>query len=412
MAQSKFYTLYTSQNEQLFNMLFRHQVYLEGVKSSFATGQAAMLRKLFAQFAAYMHMVKYDTMDEFTKAELQAFIIKFQVAQTKLYSQWTQQLIELLQKFLDVDTDMTVTIMQTVTGKTPAQANVALSNDLSHAAYDELDEAHQADYMLAEPGDEGYDPDNETFVLTHAYLENQDASGMYGIAAAHGTTTSNDRLWSNIINEPIPANGLLLGGMLKANQDWALLLVINLLRKGYANGWTKAEMLTAIVGINDDDFSTPEGQPASAFSTISNAGEAVINTALQHVSSEQQAAIASVYYQKYQWVSILDNRTTVICWNRNGTVYVYGKGPLPPAHWNCRSKAVPLVSDQVLHDIPTDYFSWLADQSDDFVVDVLGGKLAKQFRGGKLTSESLSIQTVSPLTLDEFKAKIKYIIGD
>lgn len=410
---SKFYSLYTSDNERLFNMLFRHQVYLEGVKSSFAGDYNAMLRKLYAQFIVFMHEVKYDTMDQFTKAELQAFILLFQRAQIKLYSVWTQQLIDILQQFLTVDTELTVTILQTVTGKTPAQANVALADGISHFEYDQLDEAHQADYQLATPGDDSYDPDHEHYVLTEVYKENEQASGMYGIAAAHGTDNSNERLWSNIINEPIPANGLLLGGMIKANQDWAWLLVLNMIRKAYANGWTKAQLLTALVGTSSDDFSTPDGEPSSVFSTMSNAGESVINTGLQHVSSESQSAIASVYYEKYQWVSILDNRTTVICWNRNGTVYVYGKGPLPPAHWNCRSKAVPLVSDQVLHDIPTDYFAWLAEQSDDFVIDVLGARKAKAFRGGKLTSDTLgSIQTVEPLTLDDFKAKIKYIIGD
>lgn len=410
---SKFYDLYTSDNERLFNMLFRHQVYLEGVKSSFSGEYKAMLRQLFAQFASYMHQEKYDTMDQFTKVELQTFILRFQRAQIKFYSQWTAKLIVLLQQFLDVDTQLTTTILHTVTGKTPAQANVALKDNLSHFEYDQLDEAHQADYQIAEPGDEGYDPDNTTYVLTEVYKENEKASGMYGIAAAHGTPQSNDRLWSNIINEPIPANGLLLGGMLSANQDYATALIVNILRKGYANGWTRTATLTAIVGTNDTDFSTPGNEPASVFSTLSNAGDAVINTGLQHVSSESQSAIASVFYEKYQWVSILDNRTTVVCWNRNGTVYVYGEGPLPPAHWNCRSKAVPLVSDQVLHDIPADYFTWLGEQDENFIIDVLGPRRAKAFLSGKLTAASLGgIQTIEPLTLADFADKIKYIIGD
>jgi len=41
--------------------------------------------------------------------------------------------------------------------------------------------------------------------------------------------------------------------------------------------------------------------------------------------------------KKYRWVSTLSERTSDICRNLNGRIFEFGKGPLPPAHINCRS---------------------------------------------------------------------------
>lgn len=51
---------------------------------------------------------------------------------------------------------------------------------------------------------------------------------------------------------------------------------------------------------------------------------------------------ASKHYEaggvkKYRWVATLGERTSDICRKLNGQVFEVGKGPLPPAHINCRS---------------------------------------------------------------------------
>jgi len=48
----------------------------------------------------------------------------------------------------------------------------------------------------------------------------------------------------------------------------------------------------------------------------------------------------------YIWISVLDGRTTIYCRNQNGRIYVYGFGPLPPAHPHCRSTIMPFVVGQ------------------------------------------------------------------
>lgn len=46
----------------------------------------------------------------------------------------------------------------------------------------------------------------------------------------------------------------------------------------------------------------------------------------------------------WQYVSVLDSRTTPLCAHRDGTVYpLSDTAHLPPAHWHCRSTTVPVV---------------------------------------------------------------------
>ena len=46
----------------------------------------------------------------------------------------------------------------------------------------------------------------------------------------------------------------------------------------------------------------------------------------------------------WQYVAVLDSRTTTLCAHRNGTVYpLEDRAHLPPAHFNCRSTTVPVV---------------------------------------------------------------------
>jgi len=46
--------------------------------------------------------------------------------------------------------------------------------------------------------------------------------------------------------------------------------------------------------------------------------------------------------EKYQWVSTLGPRTSDICQRLHGKIFTVGKGPLPPAHINCRSSIIPV----------------------------------------------------------------------
>lgn len=46
----------------------------------------------------------------------------------------------------------------------------------------------------------------------------------------------------------------------------------------------------------------------------------------------------------YQWISVIDAKTSQICQDLNRKVFRRGKGPVPPAHPNCRSTVAPYVN--------------------------------------------------------------------
>jgi len=57
----------------------------------------------------------------------------------------------------------------------------------------------------------------------------------------------------------------------------------------------------------------------------------VANAASQQVYEANQDVT-----QKYRYVATLDSRTSAICASLDGQEFEYGKGPLPPQHFNCR----------------------------------------------------------------------------
>lgn len=135
-----------------------------------------------------------------------------------------------------------------------------------------------------------------------------------------------------------------------------------------------------------------KGQPGSINQVIAAGGQATIpadnqirtlvRTSINQVAS---AAMLKVFEanqevtKQYKYVATLDGKTSAICRALDGTIHVYGKGPVPPQHFNCRSAPVPIIDYEGLG-IPepeederssasglvpegTTYGKWLAGQS-------------------------------------------------
>lgn len=352
--------LHTIKNQLLFNMLFRQQVYLEGWKTGLAQNYQLVLRRLYGEFAIYFNQTRYKTMDQFTKAQLMEFVRRFVIVQTKFYSSYTQELIDILRQFLDVDLTQDKAILLRATGQTIAQAQAS-----------------------------------------HAYDPNADASGIYGLAALDNT----DQLWANVVNSPMPANGQLFQQTFKDFGTSNNKRLTGLLLKGYANGWTITQTQRLLLGVGD----TFDG---GLFGTLLNQHTAALWTVVQHINAEVTSAVSSTYYTNYQWVSVMDIKTTPICIDRNGNVYVYGEGPLPPAHYGCRSKAIGMATPDAQHDIPTSYYDWLTTQPMSFLSDVMSKQRAQQLLAGQLSAKAFTqISTENPLTLAQLKGKLDSILG-
>ena len=114
----------------------------------------------------------------------------------------------------------------------------------------------------------------------------------------------------------------------------------------------------------------------------------VANTASQQVYEANQDIT-----QKYRYVATLDTRTSARCRALDGREFEYGKGPMPPQHFNCRSTTVPVINYKELGfnpppparrasmdgQVPANesYGEWLKKQPRTTQADVLGpGKVA------------------------------------
>lgn len=153
--------------------------------------------------------------------------------------------------------------------------------------------------------------------------------------------------------------------------------------------------------------------------------EAVVRTATAHtanVARERVYERNSGLIKGVQWHSTLDGRTTAICRGRDGVIYPVGEGPRPPAHWNCRSSAIPVVKSlrelgMAARDLPQstrasmngqvagdlNYSDWLRKQDAAFQETVLGKSKAKLFRDGGLSLDRFIDRAGNELTLEQLK---------
>lgn len=132
------------------------------------------------------------------------------------------------------------------------------------------------------------------------------------------------------------------------------------------------------------------------------------------------------YFDGYEWVAVLDSRTSLICASRDGKVYPITddpeKSPKPPAHFSCRSTITPKLKPQYEKsdkepkrrpatgaagqkkvNSKTTYESWLKRQPKEFQDDVLGPSRGRLFRNGGLTLSKFVDQQGKTLTLDELR---------
>ena len=160
---------------------------------------------------------------------------------------------------------------------------------------------------------------------------------------------------------------------------------------------------------------------------------ALIRTSINQVAN---AASQQVYEanqditKKYRYVATLDTRTSAICRALDGREFEYGKGPMPPQHFNCRSTTVPVINYEELgFDAPpsvtkgkrasidgpvpvnTSYGEWLSKQPLSVQVDALGkdrvpyfNKLAEK-HGARDAMAKLVRDDGSELTLEQLRKR-------
>jgi len=142
----------------------------------------------------------------------------------------------------------------------------------------------------------------------------------------------------------------------------------------------------------------------------------LVRTAINHAASMARRGVIlenQALFSSEKWVAVLDNRTTLICGGRDGRLYPVGRGPYPPAHWNCRSLRVPIIKEAFAVDpIPDEdltFDTWLRRQSAGFQNDYFsqfpdGLEKARLFRRGGLEIQFFRDETGRNFTLKELRA--------
>lgn len=186
--------------------------------------------------------------------------------------------------------------------------------------------------------------------------------------------------------EPMPANGLFLVPFLSGFGLYALARIERLVVMGRANRVTKEDLMRQFNGTKARQFKDGLARQ------LTNLSNAATSTVIQHIGTQTNFGVARASFGLYEWVSVLDDRTTNICSDRDGNRYEYGRGPVPPAHVGCRSSIVPVRNGEPVTP-EFDFRMWAQRQPAEFINDALDGKLSSRYERSQ------------PLTLSAFAAK-------
>jgi SPP1 gp7 family putative phage head morphogenesis protein len=123
------------------------------------------------------------------------------------------------------------------------------------------------------------------------------------------------------------------------DQGWAgigkneKIRIEGLIRKGIAEGLNENEIAKSI--------------SKSTFNITKNQAKGLTVTATTSVYAQADHEVYKANekaLQGWQYVAVLDSRTTPLCASRDGTIYpISDHEHLPPAHWYCRSTTIPIV---------------------------------------------------------------------
>lgn len=362
-----------TESGRLFDITTRLALFVENIKLGQRLEFDAVLNAVDEELRKLLAKVNYQTLDGLSKAELNKLLVTLRRSQLRIYSAYSEKLIEQLQQFM------------------------RLRLDVSAIAYASV--KHQFENN-GEPLE--FDEDS---AFEYIKDENQKAAliPLFGLAAI--LPGGKRSLWSSITNAPIPANGLYLLPFIKTFSNSAQAGVENAIRKAWANKTPVKDVLEELTG-----KAAKQGN-STTLAKIRNQAAAVIETAYAHVDQISGAAIVSAIYARYIWISVIDGHTTQFCIDHDGKVYRYGAGPIPPAHYRCRSIVVPLASAFADFSPPTLY-AWLKRQPLSVQAEFIGKDAAALLSSGQISSKDFANLIVGvPMKLNQFKSKIGLILS-
>lgn len=345
-------------NRQIYDLVTRIALLTECVKLYEGNQFSDAMRELKKAIRALIVGVQYPKMSDMTKTELTSLVLKASKEQGVVFADFTSGFNRFLYDFMNADVSMTKRAFATL-----------FIRDI------------QGD---AEPAD-----DEEALEFFQYEDENSRRKPIFPWSTLHHKTVFPE-LWAKIGNGVIPANGMTLAQFIKAFTDSAQGAILNAIRAASVNDETPEEAANRIVG----NEKTGE---SGIIDRVINQGRAVIDTALQHVSQSVSGAVASAVLEMYRWDSVMDSHTSTICRSRNGNVYVFGEGPMPPAHVKCRSHITPLNGST--DDTPRQtLYNWASSQS-----------LA--FQRAAFNGDGRTFADIRPMALEQFAQQTTVVLS-
>lgn len=332
-----------------FDAYVRHQVYVEGYKNGQSQDAETLYEEITAAIIIALNKLNINNLGELTKARLTALVRTVKEKMVTLFRKQVDLTLEQIKAFMNAD----LNIMAKLGATTAKQADT-------------------------------------------------------GVKVEKGlpvNVINRDKVWSTIVNDPVAGVGLEPKAIFAEAEAMAVAAVLQLLKRGWADNIAVADILRELVGtaalLRKDGLVTKQRRRMVT----------AIETVIQHVTTEVQFRVGQLTSSHYVWCSILDSRTTEICRSRNGNAYEYGKGPRPPAHWNCRSFTIPATIVKG-SDIPT-FYTWIKRQPAGFQDDVIGPARGKDLRDGKVKSDDLpGFERTRPLTVSGYADKVKQILTE
>jgi len=146
--------------------------------------------------------------------------------------------------------------------------------------------------------------------------------------------------------------------------------------------------------------------PGGVLASTGTDARRIVRTSVNHITTQARELTYGEneeLVKGVRWVSTLDTKTSHVCIALDGSIHGVNDGPRPPAHANCRSTTTPILKSWKelginLKEAPrgtrasmngqvpaaTTYPEWLKRQPTAIQNEVLGPRLAKEWRAGRV----------------------------
>jgi len=336
------------ENSKFLDISVRKQLYLQGVLNYLNYEFSKTTEDLKVEVLALLALISSQKFESMSRTELSKLIINLKRAQAYVFKNYESKLFAQLALFSAEDLSLSRILW----------ANAFLESKNQKAKIEKDEEAI-------------------SFIIKH-HKTNALPFALYGIEVINEITAN--RIFKAAVNTPMPANGLNLENFLKGFLASAQVGIENTVRKAWANKKSMPELTNDIGGASKPGFT-------SQIQKIKQQGNAALATSLQHLTSIIGAGVVSTFFSSYTWLSVIDNATSAICYERNKKVFKFGKGPLPPAHILCRSHIAPYVG---IGDIANQsLYAWAVRQPEKVAIDLFGIEIANKIKNGTLKAKDL-----------------------